>query len=82
MTYLAFCDGDCPSKDPTKLGFFKIDESGVNADGTWASEALLHDGGYSITMPSDIKPGNYLLRHEFVSLHNAHILGGAEVRTF
>jgi hypothetical protein len=30
------------------------------------------------TLPTDIKPGQYILRHEIIALHLATTLGGAE----
>ncbi|KAF3932384.1 Endoglucanase-4 [Dactylella cylindrospora] len=79
MTYLAYCStGNCVNEDPTTLSFFKIDQDGPHSDGTWASEALAQTGSYTITLPSVIKSGSYLLRHEFVNLASASVSGGAQ----
>jgi hypothetical protein len=32
----------------------------------------------SVTLPSNIAPGNYIIRHEIIALHLADSLGGAE----
>jgi len=82
MTYLANCHGDCRAADPTKLDFFKIDDAGMLADGTWISDSIIRDGStYSTRIPSDIAPGNYLLRHELLALHSASGVNEAQVRT-
>lgn len=82
MTYMANCNGDCSEVDATTLDFFKIDEAGLLADGTWASDSIINDGStYTASIPSDIAPGNYLLRHELLALHSAGTLNGAQVCT-
>ena len=79
MTYMAKCPGSCSDADPTTLSFFKIDEAGLNADGTWASDDLIaNNGTYTSTIPSDIAPGNYIIRHELLALHSAGTSGGAQ----
>lgn len=80
MTYLASCDGDCSDvSDPTTLDWFKIDEAGLYSDGTWASDKLIADGNtWTLSLPSSIKAGNYVLRHELLALHSASSVGGAQ----
>jgi hypothetical protein len=83
ITYLAECDGDCASVDKTTLEFFKIDEGGLidnsAVPGTWASDELIADNfSRTITIPSDIKSGNYVLRHEIIALHGAGTLDAAQ----
>ncbi|OJJ00820.1 hypothetical protein ASPVEDRAFT_590794 [Aspergillus versicolor CBS 583.65] len=70
LDYLANCNGDCTNVDKTTLKFFKIDEGGY--DGTqWATDQLLQQGkSWDITVPSDLKAGNYVLRHEIIALHS------------
>ncbi|KAJ5689628.1 hypothetical protein N7462_004020 [Penicillium macrosclerotiorum] len=83
ITYLANCNGSCADVDKTALAFFKIDAGGlINDDtvpGTWASDNLI-DNDYSrtITIPSDIEAGSYVLRHEIIALHGAEDLNGAQ----
>jgi hypothetical protein len=38
------------------------------------------ENGYAanITLPSNIAPGNYIIRHEIIALHLANEMGGAE----
>ncbi|KAI5778707.1 glycosyl hydrolase family 61-domain-containing protein [Geopyxis carbonaria] len=71
MTYMASCGGDCRDADPTALEFFKIFHDGLHADlTTWATDDLIANGlTHTATIPADIKPGNYLLRHEILALH-------------
>ncbi|KAI5852062.1 glycosyl hydrolase family 61-domain-containing protein [Tricharina praecox] len=78
MTYLANCNGDCSAADPTTLDFFKIDEAGYDGT-TWASDTLIAAGNkWTVTLPSDIAAGNYMLRHEILALHSAGTVGGAQ----
>ncbi|KAJ5975908.1 hypothetical protein N7481_009615 [Penicillium waksmanii] len=83
ITYLANCDGDCTTVDKTSLKFFKIDEAGLIDDssvpGTWASDNLIsNNNSYTVTIPSSIASGNYVLRHEIIALHSAGDTNGAQ----
>ncbi|CUS09842.1 unnamed protein product [Tuber aestivum] len=80
MTYLAKCPGtDCTTADPTTLDWFKIDHAGLNPDGTWASDTMIADNKtWTVTIPSDIASGPYLLRHELLALHSASNPNGAQ----
>ncbi|RAL11130.1 lytic polysaccharide monooxygenase auxiliary activity family 9 protein [Aspergillus homomorphus CBS 101889] len=83
LTYLANCNGDCSSVTKTDLEFFKIDESGLisddNVPGTWASDNLIaNNNSWTVTIPSDIAAGNYVLRHEIIALHSAGNKDGAQ----
>lgn len=79
MTYMANCNGDCSAADPTALSFFKINDAGLNSDGTWASDDLIaNNNTWTVTIPSDIAAGNYLLRHEILALHSAGTANGAQ----
>jgi cellulase len=80
---LASCDGDCTTVDKTTLEFFKIDEVGLVTDttspGTWATDQLIaNNNSWSITIPSSIAAGNYVLRHEIIALHSAENSDGAQ----
>ncbi|PWY87090.1 endoglucanase-4 precursor [Aspergillus sclerotioniger CBS 115572] len=83
ITYLANCNGSCSDVDKTALQFFKIDAGGLIDDteipGTWATDQLIN-ANYSrtITIPTDIEAGNYVLRHEIIALHGAEDLDGAQ----
>ena len=80
---MAKCDGECEKADKNALKFFKIDEAGlVNgspAPGTWATDKLMANNlTWTVTIPASIAPGNYVLRHEMIALHNANKPNGAQ----
>jgi len=75
MNYLAYMP--TPDAKPQSLSFFKIDHKGWNpATKKWANEVLVADN-YKDTfqLPSDIKPGTYVLRTELLALHFASTQG-------
>lgn len=80
--YLAPCNGNCETVDKTTLEFFKIDQVGyINGSdpGFWATDVLIADNSsWLVQIPADIKPGNYVLRHEILALHSAGSLDGAQ----
>ncbi|KAL1979814.1 hypothetical protein VTN96DRAFT_5100 [Rasamsonia emersonii] len=83
ITYLANCNGNCSTVDKTQLEFFKIDQSGLINDtdppGTWASDNLIaNNNSWTVTIPSTLEPGNYVLRHEIIALHSAGNKDGAQ----
>ncbi|EIM91666.1 uncharacterized protein STEHIDRAFT_165886 [Stereum hirsutum FP-91666 SS1] len=81
MTYMAKCDTDDCSTFTGLDGnvWFKIDEAGLNSDGTWASDDLIaNNNSWTVTIPSDIASGGYLLRHELLALHSASSALGAQ----
>lgn len=83
ITYLANCNGDCSDVDKTTLKFFKIDQGGLIDDsdvpGTWATDKLIsNNNSRTITIPSTIESGNYVLRHEIIALHSAGNKDGAQ----
>ncbi|KAF5106020.1 hypothetical protein DV453_004305 [Geotrichum candidum] len=78
MTYLANCGSDCRTVDPAALFYFKIDHAGLE-DGEWISDQIIANNlSYTITIPEDIAPGNYLIRHELLALHLASDELGAQ----
>lgn len=65
------------------MEFFKIDGVGLLDDttvpGNWASDTLIaNNNSWTVTIPSDIAPGNYVLRHEIIALHSAGNADGAQ----
>jgi hypothetical protein len=82
LDYLAKCAGDdCTSVEAGDLSFFKIDEKGLNdaASQNWASDDLIkNDFAWTVTVPEDIAPGQYVLRHESIALHSAQDTNGAQ----
>lgn len=84
IDYLAACGDSCESVDKTSLEFFKIGEMGLidgsNAPGRWASDLLMDNGNaWVVTIPEGIAPGNYVLRHEIIGLHEGFNENGAQL---
>jgi cellulase len=84
LDYLAPCgDQGCASVDKTDLEFFKISEVGMvdpsGNPGRYADSLLLENGlGWSVTIPENIAPGQYVLRHEIIALHSGNEANGAQ----
>jgi cellulase len=83
LDYLANCGESCETVDKTTLEFFKIDEAGLrdgsSSPGRWASDELIaNDLTWTTTIPADLAPGNYVLRHEIIALHSANLDGQAQ----
>lgn len=86
FTYLAACNGDCTAVDKLQLEWFKIAElgqislgAGGGTPGVWAADELIAAGGnWSVTIPSSITAGNYILRNEILALHSAYDVGAAQ----
>jgi hypothetical protein len=70
-TWMTSCGGSCKNFDPTKAKFFKIDEAGYQ-NGQWASQKLIQQGNsWTVTIPSSLGSGEYLIRHEIMAMHAA-----------
>ncbi|KAL1836236.1 hypothetical protein VTJ49DRAFT_5398 [Mycothermus thermophilus] len=80
IDYLAACNGNCETVNPSSLRFFKIDGAGYDqAARTWAADVLRANGNsWTVQIPSDLKAGNYVLRHEIIALHGAANANGAQ----
>ena len=87
IDYLAPCNGDCATVDKTTLSFVKLAQQGLITPGaagdynggSWATDALIaNNNSWTITIPSAIAPGNYVLRHEIIALHSASSNDGAQ----
>ncbi|KJA17638.1 lytic polysaccharide monooxygenase [Hypholoma sublateritium FD-334 SS-4] len=81
LTYMASCGSTtCDKFDDTQAKWFKISEDGKTPgdNSTWLQQRLMNGGVANSTIPSNLAPGNYLLRHEIIALHLATSLGGAE----
>ena len=80
FVYMADCQGPCDEWDGTGRRWFKIWETGYSKRGwpethlldedeplanwnVWRQYQLIH-AGFDVTIPKDLKPGNYLIRHE------------------
>ncbi|KAL2815595.1 glycoside hydrolase [Aspergillus cavernicola] len=81
INYLANCNGDCSTVDKTSLEWFKIQaEALIDAStDTWITDELIENAfTTSLTIPTGIAPGNYVLRHEIIALHSAGQENGAQ----
>ncbi|KAI0688486.1 glycosyl hydrolase family 61-domain-containing protein [Cerioporus squamosus] len=79
LTYMASCgSAGCKSFDHSQAEWFKIEEDGLRSDGTWAMQDLYEGKSATVTLPPNIKAGEYLIRHELIALHTAATVGGAE----
>jgi len=86
LAYLSNCEADCFTRNKTELEWFKIAEMGQirlglggGKVGYWASDQLMdNNGSWAVHIPATIRPGNYVLRHEILSLHSAYDVGGAQ----
>jgi hypothetical protein len=84
MVWMYKCAGAFSSCDGSGANWFKIDEAGFHGDGTkvfldtetpsgWDIAKLV--GGnkaWTSTIPQGLAPGNYLIRHELLALHQAN----------
>ncbi|KAJ7366865.1 glycoside hydrolase family 61 protein [Mycena albidolilacea] len=78
LTYLANCgSASCSEFDAANAMWFKIQQAGRDASG-WAQAQLNSGASATLSLPSNLAPGNYLLRHEIIALQNGGSQGGAE----
>ncbi|KAI1789070.1 glycosyl hydrolase family 61-domain-containing protein [Ganoderma leucocontextum] len=80
MTYMALCEGTtCDKYDATNANWFKIDQAGQKSDGSgWWMMDIMEGKSYTVTVPDEVAPGEYLIRHEIIALQNAASVGGVE----
>ncbi|KIJ61342.1 lytic polysaccharide monooxygenase [Hydnomerulius pinastri MD-312] len=77
MVYMANCEGSCTSANTASLNWFKIEQSGlISGDlptGTWAMGQLVaNNNSWTTSIPSQLAPGNYFIRHELLAIHTAN----------
>ncbi|KAI0076613.1 hypothetical protein K474DRAFT_1772430 [Panus rudis PR-1116 ss-1] len=78
LVYLAKVD-DAATAVGSEANWFKVAELGLVSPDYWATDVLNDNcGKFDVTIPSDIAPGNYLLRAEVIALHVAGSIGGAQ----
>ncbi|KAK7681569.1 hypothetical protein QCA50_015302 [Cerrena zonata] len=71
---------DATQSSVTGLKWFKIYEDGLTSDGKWGVDRLIaNKGKVTITVPSCIAAGQYLLRAELIALHAASSYPGAQL---
>lgn len=83
LTYMARCpDTGCNEWLPgSEAVWFKVQEQGrTGTSDTWGASSLMVSGnkGVDYTIPSCLKAGNYLVRHEIIALHAAYQYPGAQ----
>jgi len=74
MVWLFKCPGDFGSAcEGGGRGWFKIDQMGmwgqVLNSNNWATAIVNKNLEWSSVVPKNLAPGNYLIRHELLSLH-------------
>ncbi|KAH8151816.1 uncharacterized protein LAJ45_03807 [Morchella importuna] len=78
ITYMAKCPSSCTDYMPgTAAVWFKVAETGKSGT-TWGSTPLETNVPYTFKIPSTLKPGNYIVRHEIIALHSAYSYPGAQ----
>jgi cellulase len=56
-----------------------ITPGGEEGLGYWITDELMHSNfTAAATLPKNLKPGNYVLRHEIIALHGARQENGAQ----
>lgn len=74
--------GECTSATAASLSWTKISEGGLisgSNTGTWVTDTLIATNFTStVKIPSKLKAGNYVLRHEIIALHSAGNDDGAQ----
>ncbi|KAH7085824.1 glycoside hydrolase [Paraphoma chrysanthemicola] len=86
MNYLADCGGSCQTfKGDTGSPWVKFNQMGYDKTQNppiWASHQLnKQNGSWTVTLPN-IRPGEYLLRHELLGVHVARNRLGAQFYPF
>lgn len=76
MVWAFKCSGAHSQCTGDGKGWFKIDQMGMwgnnpNSE-NWGTATVLKTGKWSSKIPSNLKPGNYLIRHELLALHQAN----------
>jgi len=76
LVYMAKCPGSCDSFDGAGKVWFKIDQagliSGTQNAGIWAGDTITDTLAWTSTVPATLAPGNYLMRHELIAVHQAN----------
>ncbi|KAG9121281.1 hypothetical protein FRC07_002814 [Ceratobasidium sp. 392] len=75
MTYLAQVPaGQTADRFDTKgAKFFKIGQTGQTsgAGSAWVQASIKNGKSYTLTLPTNLPPGDYIMRHELIALHFA-----------
>lgn len=76
MVWMYKCSGSFQSCDGSGQNWFKIDQEGMTAPPlsgrNWGTAKVLKNLYWESTIPASLAPGNYLIRHELLALHQAN----------
>ncbi|PVI06282.1 carbohydrate-binding module family 1 protein [Periconia macrospinosa] len=77
LVYMAKCPSSgCNGWDGSGKVWFKIDHqglvSGTQNAGKWAGDTILDTLNWTSTIPASLQPGDYLVRHELIAVHQAN----------
>jgi hypothetical protein len=76
MVWMYACEGDFSACDGKGANWFKIDQMGLNSPPLsgedWGTGKVMADLAWTSTIPEKLAPGNYLIRHELLALHQAN----------
>ncbi|KAH0499579.1 hypothetical protein TgHK011_006760 [Trichoderma gracile] len=80
ITYVAECSGSCTTVNKNNLRWVKIQEAGINYNTqVWAQQDLINQGNkWTVKIPSSLRPGNYVFRHEILAAHGASSANGMQ----
>ncbi|KAG8792981.1 hypothetical protein FRC12_004256 [Ceratobasidium sp. 428] len=79
IIYMAKVD-DAAGAIGSNVGWFKVAQTGLVSKDYWGTDVMnANCGKVDFTIPSDIAPGNYLIRAEVIALHVAGSVGGAQL---
>lgn len=75
MVWMYKCEGDFSSCTGKSKRWFKIDQLGLIAppltSTNWGTAIVYKKLRWTSTIPKNLAPGNYLIRHELLALHQA-----------
>lgn len=76
MVWMYPCPSGFDACDGLGADWFKIDEMGLFGDNPnsedWGTAIVLNTNEWSSKVPESLKPGDYLIRHELLALHQAN----------
>ncbi|PGH13143.1 hypothetical protein AJ79_03850 [Helicocarpus griseus UAMH5409] len=82
IEYMAPVSGDWSSINKGSLRWVKTAERGLisgSNPGFWATDQLIaNNNTWTTTIPGNLAPGRYVLRHELIALHSAGNANGAQ----
>ncbi|KAG8779274.1 hypothetical protein FRC12_024477 [Ceratobasidium sp. 428] len=71
---------DAASAIGSTVGWFKVAQTGLVSKDYWGTDVMnANCGKVDFAIPSDIAPGDYLIRAEVIALHVAGSVGGAQL---